>query len=130
MKKLLLETLCPHCHQDLTRDGWIDLKLQMDDGRKGTISLSAYFGDYSIKQPFFIDEGALATFLCPHCATELTVPRTCGLCQAPEISLALKTGGFIDVCTRKGCKGHALGGFGDTDELIMLVNRLMDTPYL
>jgi hypothetical protein len=129
MRKLLLETICPQCREDLTVGEWIDLKLSLADGREGAISLSAYFSDYSAKPPFFIEEGALAHFFCPHCLTDLTTDRQCGLCLAPLFAMGIRTGGMIEVCTRKGCKGHALGGFGDPDELSLLINKLIDTPY-
>ena len=130
MKKLLLETLCPRCRKELSHGEWIDLILRLPDGRQGTISLSAYFCDYSVKAPFFIEEGALAVINCPHCRADLTSEHKCSLCAAPMFALGIKTGGEIDVCTRRGCKGHALGGFGDPDEMILLVNKLVDTPYL
>jgi RNA polymerase subunit RPABC4/transcription elongation factor Spt4 len=130
MRKLLLETTCPHCHADLNRGEWIDLGFRLPDGRQGAISLSAYFGDYSVKMPFFVEEGVLAMLACPHCQADLTSERKCSLCAAPMFSLGIKTGGAIDVCSRRGCKGHALGGFGDPDEMILLVNKLVDTPYL
>lgn len=130
MKKLLLETSCPSCRKDLNTDEWIVLKLRLSDGRDGLVSLSAYFSDYSVRLPFPIDEGKLATFFCPHCGADLTSERTCILCAAPLFSLGIKSGGSIDACTRKGCQGHALGGFGDPDEMMALINRLVDTPYL
>jgi RNA polymerase subunit RPABC4/transcription elongation factor Spt4 len=130
MRKLLLETACPHCHHDLNQGDWIDLVLRLPDGRQGIISLSAFFGDYSVKVPFFIEEGALATLFCPHCQKDLTAEHKCTLCAAPMFSLGIKTGGAIAVCTRRGCQGHALGGFGDPDEMILLINKLVDTPYL
>lgn len=130
MKKLLLETVCPHCQTELSHDDWIDLKIRLSDGREGNISLSAYFCDYSLKTPFFIEEGAVADFFCPRCGADLVVDRPCGECGVPQFSLGIKTGGVIDVCRKKGCPGHAMGGFGDPDTLIMLLNKLVDTPYL
>ena len=130
MKKIKLETVCPNCGQALTEGDWINLKCKCPDGKEGTISLSTFFGDYSVKLPFFIEDGMVVVFLCPHCGRELTSERKCSLCNAPLFMLKIKTGGVIEACSRKGCKGHAMGGFGDPDELLMLLNQIFDTPYL
>lgn len=130
MKKLILETVCSACHHPLNDGEWIVLKLRLPGKGEGTISLSAYFSDYSVKLPFFIEEGVLGSFSCPHCSATLNTNKHCQVCQAPLFTLGIKTGGIIDVCTRKGCKAHALGGFGDPDEMMALINKLVDTPYL
>ena len=57
------------------------------------------------------------------------IPQTCKVCGAPNASLDLKSGGYIEFCTRRGCKGHALGGIGDVDEMMSLMNRMFETPY-
>ena len=33
------------------------------------------------------------------------------------------------ICSRRSCKGHALGGVGDIDQMINLMNRMFETPY-
>ena len=53
----------------------------------------------------------------------------CRLCKAPVVSLGLSTGGFVEFCSRRGCKGHALGGVGDIDQMMSLMNKMFDTPY-
>lgn len=130
MKKILLDAVCPHCHAGLTHGDWIELKIRLADGQTGIVSLSTFFNDYAVKLPFFIAEGAMAVFHCPHCNAELNRDYPCTLCAAPMFTLGIKGGGKIDACTRRGCKGHALGGFGDPDELLMLLNKVIDTPYL
>ena len=45
------------------------------------------------------------------------------------VSLNLKQGGYVEFCSRRGCKGHALGGVGDIDQMMNLMNRMFETPY-
>ncbi len=130
MKKILLEAICPHCQAALTRGDWIELKLRHDDGRAGEVALSTYFNDYGVRLPFDIADGTVVTFVCPHCHAPLNRDFPCTLCGAPMFTRGIRGGGKVDACTRKGCKGHALGGFNDPDELLMLLNRVIDTPYL
>jgi len=130
MKKILLEAICPNCQAALTRGEWIELKLRHDDGRAGEVALSTYFNDYGVRLPFDIADGTVVTFFCPHCNAELNRDYPCTLCAAPMFTLGIQGGGKIDACTRRGCKGHALGGFGEPDELLMLLNKVIDTPYL
>jgi hypothetical protein len=130
MSKLLLRTVCPRCNKDLTRDEWVTLNFRLPDGRHGKISLSAYFCTYSIKVPFPIPKGTVTTLSCPHCRADLTSEKECGLCAAPLFTIGIKTGGIIDVCSRKGCRGHALGGFAGPDELMVLINNMVDQPFL
>ena len=86
MRKLLLETTCSHCHADLNRGEWIELGFRLPDGRQGAISLSAYFCDYSVKMPFFVEEGALAVLTCPHCKADLKSTRKCDACGSQMIA--------------------------------------------
>jgi hypothetical protein len=38
-------------------------------------------------------------------------------------------GGYIEFCSRRGCRAHGIGGVGDIDHLMGLMNRMLDTPY-
>jgi hypothetical protein len=44
-------------------------------------------------------------------------------------SLNIVNGGSVEFCSRRGCKGHALGGFGDVDQMMTLVNNMFRTPH-
>ena len=37
------------------------------------------------------------------------LPLACKLCGAPMASLNIAKGGYLEFCSRRGCKGHALG---------------------
>ena len=127
---LVLELCCPQCGALLT-DG---MKIRLDGHvrethQKGEVFLSAIFGDYTVDTELEIQEGWIADFSCPKCEASIMIPQTCKVCGAPNASLDLKSGGYIEFCSRRGCKGHALGGIGDIDEMISLMNRMFETPY-
>jgi hypothetical protein len=44
-------------------------------------------------------------------------------------SLNIRDQGYIEFCSRRGCKGHALGGVGDIDQMMQLMNKMFETPY-
>ncbi|MBN2432727.1 MAG: hypothetical protein JXQ27_14730 [Acidobacteria bacterium] len=127
MPRLRLETRCPYCKATLRRGEWIELDIRLaGDDRRGRLGLSPYFGDYRIRPPFDIPEQSVATFFCPHCGADLTIDGECALCAAPLFLLELESGGVIDVCCRRGCPGHALGGIQDPAELRLLMKYMQE----
>ncbi len=127
---LILETKCPRCHQELNEGTKIPLDIQIiEHSKAGVLKLSAIFGDYEIDSDIDIPEGSLVNFKCPKCEESLVIENKCELCAAPMVSLELKNGGHIDFCSRRGCKGHALGGCGDVNEMIKLMNQMLNTPF-
>ena len=128
-KLLLTEVICPKCGADLNEGDRIPLDgIVAGSSARGVVKLSAIFGDYSIETDLDIPEGSLVTFICPKCEESLMVSQKCEICQAPLASLELKKVGHVDFCTRRGCSGHALGGLGDVNQMIELLNKITDTP--
>jgi len=127
---LVLELCCPQCNALLTDgvivrlDGYV-----RETHQKGEILLSAIFGDYTVVTDLRIEEGWIMDFGCPKCEASIMILQTCKVCGAHNASLDLRSGGYIEFCSRRGCKGHALGGIGDIDEMISLMNRMFETPY-
>jgi endogenous inhibitor of DNA gyrase (YacG/DUF329 family) len=127
---LLLEVVCPNCSDVLTEGQKVRLDAYIKDtNQDGTVLLSAIFGDHTIESDIDIPKGSTAEFRCPTCDQSLMLNTPCKVCGAPMASLNLKSGGYLEFCSRRGCKGHALGGFGDIDEMIALVNKMMNTPH-
>jgi len=127
---LRLELTCPHCHAMLTEGGYVVLDAFIRDvHRDGPVKLSALFGDYSIETELDIPEGAIAEFRCPTCDASVMLQMPCKLCGAPMASLNIASGGYLEFCSRRGCKGHVLGGVGNIDDMIGLMNRMFETPY-
>ncbi len=127
---LVLEVTCPNCGDLLTEGRRVHLAAYVKDTHQdGEIFLSAVFGDHSIETDLEVPEGSVAEFRCPTCDVGLMLNIPCKLCGATMASLNLATGGYLEFCSRRGCEGHALGGFGDIDQMIGLVNRMMKTPH-
>jgi hypothetical protein len=127
---LVMELSCPQCKATLTEGAKVHLdgKVKETD-QDGEITLSAVFGDYSVETDLDIKEGMIVELRCPNCDWSIMLPITCKLCGAPMASLNIKRNGYIEFCSRRGCKGHALGGIGDIDDMMSLMNRMFETPY-
>ena len=127
---LVLALCCPQCSATLTEGPRV--RLDGHVGRthqQGDISLSAVFGDYSVETDLALEEGDVVDFSCPRCEASLMLPLTCKICGAAMASLNIAKGGYLEFCTRRGCRAHALGGTGNIDDMMSLMNRMFETPY-
>ena len=127
---LVLQLCCPHCKALLTEGSKVHLDAYLKDtNQDGSLYLSAVFGEYSIETTLDIPEGATAEFRCPKCDQSIMISLSCRACKAPMASLSQAGGGYIEFCSRRGCKGHAIGGQGDINDMITLMNKKFNTPY-
>ncbi|MCG3190909.1 MAG: hypothetical protein DIJKHBIC_00132 [Thermoanaerobaculia bacterium] len=134
---LVLSLSCPQCHARLTEGTRV--RLAGHAGRtnqQGEVLLSAVFGggrgdeaDLVLETDLTLEKGDAIDFCCPRCEASLMLPVTCKVCGAALASLDIAGGGSVEFCSRRGCKAQALGGAGNIDEMISLVNRMFDTPY-
>ncbi|NOZ87123.1 MAG: hypothetical protein GXP49_12815 [Deltaproteobacteria bacterium] len=117
---LRLHVGCPHCDTSFNDpshliDDFPSILLKMEvDGRKGFIRLSTLYGSYNLESEFPIPQGSLVNLYCRSCGKSLESTRKCDLCGAPMAKMKLASGGYIQVCMRKGCKKHVLE-FEDID---------------
>lgn len=127
---LVLQLCCPHCNASLTEGNKVHLDGYVKDSNQdGEVELSAVFGEYGIESSIEIPEGSIVEFRCPKCDTSVMISLYCRQCNAPMASLNQSGGGYVEFCSRKGCKGHAIGGQGDIDDMITLMNKKFNTPY-
>jgi len=81
----------------------------------GWLRLSSLYGSYSLECEYEIPPDAVVQIFCPHCHVELKGASRCRECGTPMISMIVRGGGVVQVCARRGCKGHMLdlngGGF-------------------
>jgi len=127
---LVLDLRCPQCGAALT-DG---TRVRLDGHvrrtqQHGEISLSAVFGDYGAEADLALQEGDVVELGCPKCEASLMLPLACKICGAPMASLDVAGGGYVEFCSRRGCRAHALGGTGNIDDMMSLLNRMFETPY-
>jgi len=83
--------------------------------KHGWLRLSSLYGSYNLDCEYKIPADTIVHVFCPHCHAELKGASDCPDCGAPMISMIVRGGGIVQVCSRRGCKGHMLdlngGGF-------------------
>ena len=127
---LLLELYCPNCQAPLTSGQQVVLGAHVvATDQDGEIRLSALFGDSRAECDLTVGQDDVLTYACPSCERSLTVETPCRLSGAPLASVNLPSGEPLEFCGRKGCRGHALGGYGDIDEMTDLLNRMFKIPH-
>ena len=127
---LVLNLLCPQCGVGLTRGGRVRLDGQVRRTKQdGTLYLSAIFGDAGEETDLALQDGDIVDLRCPECDASVMLPLVCKLCGAEMASLNGAKGGNLEFCSRRGCKAHALGGVGNVDDMMSLMNRMFETPY-
>jgi len=105
---------CPQCNRTLMDpsrlvDDLPGIRVTASFGEKhGWLCLSSLYGSYNISSEYPIPEDALSHFFCPHCHTELNGTSACPECGASMIPFIVQGGGVVQICSRRGCKGHFL----------------------
>lgn len=127
---LVLDLCCPQCGASLTEG----TRVRLDGHVRRThqqreVSLSAVFGDDGAEADPSLEESDVVDLGCPKCEASLMLPMSCKICGAPMASLNMAKGGTLEFCTRRGCKAHVLGGAGNIDDMMSLMNRMFETPY-
>jgi ssDNA-binding Zn-finger/Zn-ribbon topoisomerase 1 len=75
---------------------------------KGTIYLSSIYGSYNYICDVDLPAGHVAEFFCPHCNEQVTSNIECLSCGASMVPFYLEMGGKVAICSRAGCKNHAV----------------------
>lgn len=109
-----IQVVCPQCNHSLMKpehpiDGYPCIHVTISFHRKhGWLRLSSLYGSFSIESEHEIPVDTEVNFFCPHCHAELVGSSSCPECSAPMILMLVKNGGNIQICSRRGCKGHIL----------------------
>lgn len=105
---------CPRCNHTLMDpahriDGHPSIRLTMSFGhRHGWLRLSSLYGSDNNESEYDIPDKAVPHFFCPHCHTELNGATNCPECQAPMVPMIVRSGGIVQICSRRGCNSHRL----------------------
>ncbi len=105
---------CPRCNHGLMDsthciDNHPSIKMTISFGRKhGWLRLSSLYGSYSLESEYDIPVDTVVNFFCPHCHAELVGASNCSECGAPMVPMIVLGGGMVQICSRRGCKGHML----------------------
>ena len=109
-----VEARCPRCNRSLMDhkyliEGYPSVRLTASFERKhGWIRMSSLYGSYTYESEYAIPDDTLVNVFCPHCHTELVSASNCSECGAPMVPMILNGGGMVQICPRRGCKGHML----------------------
>ncbi len=109
-----VEVSCPHCSHSLMDkshyiDGYPSIHVTVSfELRHGWVRLSCLYGSFAVDREYPIPEGAVVNFFCPHCHAELNGASPCVQCGAPMVPMLVRGGGILQICSRRGCKGHML----------------------
>ena len=109
-----IDVSCPRCNHSLmdknySIDGYPAIRITMSFGRKhGWFRLSSLYGSHNVESEYSIPQDIILHLFCPHCHGELIGAADCPECSAPMVPMVVRTGGVVQICTRRGCKGHLL----------------------
>ncbi|MBC8401459.1 MAG: NAD(P)H-dependent oxidoreductase subunit E [Candidatus Marinimicrobia bacterium] len=109
-----VDVSCPFCNHSLMNpdhfiDGHPSIRVTVSFKRKhGWLALSSLYGSYAVESEYKIPDKHEMHFFCPHCHSELIGGTDCVDCGAPMVSMIVRGSGVIQICSRKGCKGHML----------------------
>jgi NADH:ubiquinone oxidoreductase subunit E len=105
---------CPRCNHSLMDsehlvDGFPSIRITTSFERKhGWVRLSCLYGSYTVESEPVIPMETVVHFFCPHCHSELGGASSCADCGASMVPMLIRRGGVLQVCSRRGCKGHLL----------------------
>lgn len=110
-----VEVSCPRCNRSLMDPGHPmderpSIRVVYSFGRKhGSMHLSSMYGSYNLESDHDVPMDTVLDFFCPHCHAELaTAVSPCPKCAAPMVPMIVRGGGFVQICSRRGCKEHRL----------------------
>jgi NADH-quinone oxidoreductase subunit E len=109
-----VEVSCSRCNHslmdaDFTVDGRPGIRITISFGNKhGWLVLSSLYGSYKVECLHEIPEDTVVNIFCPYCHSQLIGGTNCAECGAPMVPMIVKGGGVVQICSRKGCKGHML----------------------
>ena len=114
-----VEVSCPRCNHSLMDknkyiDGYPSIRVTVSFNLKhGWLRLSCLYGSFSVDHEYEIPVDEIVNFFCPHCHAELRSSSSCTECGAPMVPMLVRGGGgMVQICSRRGCKGHMLDLIG------------------
>ena len=115
-----VEVSCARCNHSLmdtehTVDGYPSIRVTVAyDGVHDHLHLSSLYGSYNVESKQEIPRDTVADFFCPHCHAHLIGSSNCPECRTPMVPMIVRGGGIVQICSRRGCRGHILDVGGPT----------------
>jgi NADH-quinone oxidoreductase subunit E len=102
---------CNHSLMDTTYfvDGFPSIRVsQYYNHQIGWLRLSSLYGSQNVEMEFEVPKDAIIHLFCPYCHTELIGSTNCPECGVKMVPMIVRGGGIVQICPRRGCKGHLL----------------------
>jgi len=115
-----IDVSCSRCNHSLMDprhpiDGHPSIRITTSFGNKhGWTAISSLWGSYKVGSEYVIPPDIIVNIFCPHCHAELLGGGKCSECDAPMVPMIVRGGGVVQICSRRGCKGHMLDLGGAT----------------
>jgi len=109
-----VEVSCARCNHSLMDsehiiDGHPSIRVTASFGHShGWLALSSLYGSYKVASEYEIPNDEVVQLFCPHCHAELIGGGECSDCGAPMVPMIVRGGGLVQICSRRGCRGHML----------------------
>jgi NADH-quinone oxidoreductase subunit E len=108
-----VEVSCPRCNRSLMDkdhyiDGYPSISVTVSYKALHDGSACPVFMEVSVDSEHKVPMDATVNFFCPHCHQELISSSPCPNCGAPMVPMHVRGGGSVQICSRRGCKGHVL----------------------
>ncbi|MCP4678968.1 MAG: NAD(P)H-dependent oxidoreductase subunit E [Deltaproteobacteria bacterium] len=106
-----VDVSCPRCNHSLMDDSYYiegrpSVRVTVSSGDEhGWLRLSSIYGRYNVFSEYEIPLDMVMHFFCPHCHGELIGSWICPTCKAPMVSMMVRGGGVVRICSRRGCSG-------------------------
>ncbi|PKK82157.1 MAG: hypothetical protein CVT49_15165 [candidate division Zixibacteria bacterium HGW-Zixibacteria-1] len=117
-----VEVSCARCNHSLMDsrhliDGYPAIRVTASFGSKhGRLTMSSLYGSYHVDSEHEIPPDTIINIFCPHCHAEMIGGASCGECGARMVPMIVRGGGIVQICSRRGCKGHLLDLSGSSIE--------------
>ncbi len=109
-----VEVSCSRCNHSLMDprhviDSHPSIRVTVSFGDKhGWLALSGLYGSYRVASEYEIPIDEVVHMFCPHCHAEFIGSSRCSDCAAPMVPMIVRGGGVVQICARRGCRGHML----------------------
>ncbi len=103
-----VEVSCPRCNHSLMDsryviDGQPSIRVTVSFGNKhGWLALSSLYGSQKVSSEYEVPQDEIVHVFCPHCHAELIGSGRCSECGAPMVSMIVRGGGVVQICSRRG----------------------------
>ena len=109
-----LEVSCSRCNHSLMDsghlvDGFPSVRITQSFGQQhGWLRLSSLYGSHNMEAEYEVPQDTVVHLFCPHCHTELVGATDCPECGVQMVPMIVRGGGIVQICPRRGCRGHIL----------------------